>query len=87
MKSMITCLINMIFVNFLYSFVAGEDSHSKRSTSGQGSGFPTESSFCPKGYSGLPGVVGRPGIRGPKGEKGSIGYRGPKGVNPKYIPI
>ena len=70
----------------MLSFVASEDSHSKRSASGQGSGFPTESSFCPKGYSGLPGVVGQPGVSGPKGRKGSTGYRGPKGVMNLNLP-
>ena len=61
------------------SSVASEDSHNKRSTSNQEFGFPTESPFCPKGYTGLPGVVGQPGIPGQKGRKGNKGYQGPKG--------
>ena len=61
------------------SSVASEESRNKRGTSNQEFGFPTESPFCPKGYSGLPGVVGQPGMRGPEGRKGDTGHQGLKG--------
>ena len=86
MKSELIVFIALMIIIVLHlSSVASEDSHSKRSTSNQKFGFPTESLFCPKGYSGLPGVVGQPGIRGPKGRKGDTGHQGLKGNVSYYI--
>jgi len=57
------------------------NSHKRHSTSDQGSGIPTISEFCPKGYPGPIGMVGQPGPLGFKGNRGYRGYPGPTGMS------
>jgi len=43
-------------------------------------GFPTQSSFCPRGALGSHGLPGESGKQGRKGETGRAGYPGPPGM-------
>ncbi|XP_065901817.1 collagen alpha-1(III) chain-like isoform X2 [Dysidea avara] len=51
----------------------------KHSAASMYRGFPTVSSFCPKGRRGLRGSPGPSGPPGNKGERGPTGFPGPKG--------
>ena len=52
----------------------------KHSAASMYRGFPTVSSFCPKGRRGLRGSPGPSGPPGNKGERGPTGFPGPKGM-------